>query len=157
MEKFTHKKMDPNEIPIIFVRDCKGNVQGKVSINEWNERRRPATLNELEIKLYRQSLVYYADQEYEKATDLLKFLIARTEYTRFEYIERLANIYHIMNEPVKEYQLLDTVLSVAELIALPAGLEKKLVRRLLRVKQQLSDQEKITCVFLGKCYDYFVE
>lgn len=139
MEKFTHKKMDPNEIPIIFVRDCKGNVQGKVSINEWNERRRPATLNELEIKLYRQSLVYYADQEYEKATDLLKFLIARTEYTRFEYIERLANIYHIMNEPVKEYQLLDTVLSVAELIALPAGLEKKLVRRLLRVKQQLSD------------------
>ena len=28
-----------------------------------------------------------------------------------------------MNEPVKEYQLLDTVLSVAELIALPAGLE----------------------------------
>lgn len=110
MEKFTHKKMDPNEIPIIFVRDCKGNVQGKVSINEWNERRRPATLNELEIKLYRQSLVYYADQEYEKATDLLKFLIARTEYTRFEYIERLANIYHIMNEPVKEYQLLDTVL-----------------------------------------------
>lgn len=136
MEKFTHKKMDPNEIPIIFVRDCKGNVQGKVSINEWNERRRPATLNELEIKLYRQSLVYYADQEYEKATDLLKFLIARTEYTRFEYIERLANIYHIMNEPVKEYQLLDTVLSVAELIALPAGLEKKLVRRLLRVKQQ---------------------
>ncbi|WP_316495937.1 hypothetical protein, partial [Enterococcus faecium] len=133
MEKFTHKKMDPNEIPIIFVRDCKGNVQGKVSINEWNERRRPATLNELEIKLYRQSLVYYADQEYEKATDLLKFLIARTEYTRFEYIERLANIYHIMNEPVKEYQLLDTVLSVAELIALPAGLEKKLVRRLLRV------------------------
>ncbi|HBM6571422.1 TPA: hypothetical protein LY843_002776, partial [Enterococcus faecium] len=109
---------------------------------EWNERRRPATLNELEIKLYRQSLVYYADQEYEKATDLLKFLIARTEYTRFEYIERLANIYHIMNEPVKEYQLLDTVLSVAELIALPAGLEKKLVRRLLRVKQQLSDQEK---------------
>ena len=122
MEKFTHKKMDPNEIPIIFVRDCKGNVQGKVSINEWNERRRPATLNELEIKLYRQSLVYYADQEYEKATDLLKFLIARTEYTRFEYIERLANIYHIMNEPVKEYQLLDTVLSVAELIALPAGL-----------------------------------
>ena len=131
MEKFTHKKMDPNEIPIIFVRDCKGNVQGKVSINEWNERRRPATLNELEIKLYRQSLVYYADQEYEKATDLLKFLIARTEYTRFEYIERLANIYHIMNEPVKEYQLLDTVLSVAELIALPAGLEKKLVLFLL--------------------------
>ena len=127
MEKFTHKKMDPNEIPIIFVRDCKGNVQGKVSINEWNERRRPATLNELEIKLYRQSLVYYADQEYEKATDLLKFLIARTEYTRFEYIERLANIYHIMNEPVKEYQLLDTVLSVAELIALPAGLEKKVL------------------------------
>lgn len=156
MEKFTHKKMDPNEIPIIFVRDCKGNVQGKVSINEWNERRRPATLNELEIKLYRQSLVYYADQEYEKATDLLKFLIARTEYTRFEYIERLANIYHIMNEPVKEYQLLDTVLSVAELIALPAGLEKKLVRRLLRVKQQLSDQEN-NLRFLGKCYDYFVE
>ena len=142
MEKFTHKKMDPNEIPIIFVRDCKGNVQGKVSINEWNERRRPATLNALEIKLYRQSLVYYADQEYEKATDLLKFQIARTEYTRFEYIERLANIYHIMNEPVKEYQLLDTVLSVAELIALPAGIEKKLVRRLLRVKLQLSDLEK---------------
>lgn len=133
--------MDPNEIPIIFVRDRKGNVQGKVSINEWNERRRPATLNELEIKLYRQALVYYGDQEYGKAIDLLKFLIARTEYTHFEYIERLANIYHIMNEPVKEYQLLDSVLSVAERIALPAGLEKKLVRRLLRVKQQLSDQE----------------
>ncbi|EMF0314843.1 hypothetical protein KDH33_000435 [Enterococcus faecium] len=142
MEKFTHKKMDPNEIPIIFVRDRKGNVQGKVSINEWNERCRPATLNELEIKLYRQALVYYGDQEYGKAIDLLKFLIARTKYTHFEYIERLANIYHIMNEPVKEYHLLDSVLSVAERIALPAGLEKKLVRRLLRVKQQLSDQEK---------------
>ena len=163
MEKFTHKKMDPNEIPIIFVRDCKGNVQGKVSINEWNERRRPATLNELEIKLYRQSLVYYADQEYEKATDLLKFLIARTEYTRFEYIERLANIYHIMNEPVKEYQLLDTVLSVAELIALPAGLEKKLVRRACgglcynsRLALQPNIQRRLAACSALACRNYYL-
>ena len=134
--------MDPNEIPIIFVRDCKGNVQGKVSINEWNERRRPATLNELEIKLYRQSLVYYADQEYEKATDLLKFLIARTEYTRFEYIERLANIYHIMNEPVKRISVIGHRLVSSRTDCPSCWIRKKLVRRLLRVKQQLSDQEK---------------
>ncbi|WP_410471135.1 KUP/HAK/KT family potassium transporter, partial [Enterococcus faecium] len=53
------------------------------------------------------------------------------------------NIYHIMNEPVKEYQLLDTVLSVAELIALPAGLEKKLVRRLLRSFTLVSEAIKL--------------
>ena len=122
MEKFTHKKMDPNEIPIIFVRDCKGNVQGKVSINEWNERRRMLPSMNWKSNCI-VNLLFITQIKSTKATDLLKFLIARTEYTRFEYIERLANIYHIMNEPVKEYQLLDTVLSVAELIALPAGLE----------------------------------
>lgn len=156
MEKFTHKKMDPNEIPIIFVRDCKGNVQGKVSINEWNERRRPATLNELEIKLYRQSLVYYADQEYEKATDLLKFLIARTEYTRFEYIERLANIYHIMNEP-QRISVIGHRLVSSRTDCPSCWIRKETSTPPFTSKATTIRSRKITCVFLGKCYDYFVE
>ncbi|WP_165006828.1 MULTISPECIES: hypothetical protein [unclassified Enterococcus] len=142
MERFLHKPSNPNEIPIIFVRDSNGNVQKKVSVNEWNKRYSPSSLNELEIKLYRQALVYYGDKEYEKAIDLLKFLIAKTDYTHFEYIERLANIYHLTEQPAKEYQLLVNVLAVAELVKLPSGIVKKMEKRVEKVKKILFNQEK---------------
>lgn len=142
MERFLHKPSNPNEIPIIFVRDSNGNVQKKVSVNEWNKRYSPSSLNELEIKLYRQALVYYGDKEYEKAIDLLKFLIAKTDYTHFEYIERLANIYHLTEQPAKEYQLLANVLAVAELVKLPSGIVKKMEKRVEKVKKILFNQEK---------------
>lgn len=112
-------------MPIIFVRDTKGNVQRKVSVKEWTNRYSPASLNELEIKLYRQALSYYSEKDYSKAIDLLKFLITRTGYTRFEYIERLATIYQILGNQQEEYLLLTTVLSAATLISLPSSLIKK--------------------------------
>ena len=98
-----------------------------------------ATLNELEIKLYRQSCLLRRSRVRESHR-FIEFLIARTEYTRFEYIERLANIYHIMNE-LTRISVIGHRLVSSRTDCLPAGLEKKLVRRLLRVKQQLSDQE----------------
>ncbi|MBF8807948.1 MAG: hypothetical protein IC227_05855 [Enterococcus lacertideformus] len=135
MERYIHKKMNYNEIPIIFVRDDKGNRPFKVSVKEWTNRYSPVSLNELEIKLYRQALVYYSEQDYPKAIDLLKFLISKTSYTHFEYIERLATIYQITNAPLKEFHLLSSALSVAEVI--PPALVKKLEKRSARVKEQL--------------------
>ena len=73
MEKI-HKKIDPNEIPIIFVRDVNGHTPTKVSVKEWTDRYSPVSLNELQIKLYRQALAYYSEKDYAKAIDLLKFL-----------------------------------------------------------------------------------
>lgn len=137
MERFIHKKMDPNEIPIIFVRDAKGNTPFKVSVKEWTNRYSPVSLNELEIKLYRQALVYYSEKDYSKAVDLLKYLISQTSYTHFEYIERLTTIYQLTNEPLKELQLLNSALSVAELTSLPSALIKKLEKRLGRAKEEL--------------------
>ncbi|MGM9902540.1 hypothetical protein A5844_000210 [Enterococcus sp. 10A9_DIV0425] len=134
MERFIHKKADPNEIPIIFVRDMNGNIQKKVSVNEWNNQYSPASLDLLEIKLYRQALTYYSEQNYEKAIDLLKFLIQQTGYTHFEYIERLATIYRKIEEPTKEYQLLASVLASAELIGIPTGLIRKMERRINQLK-----------------------
>lgn len=131
MERFIHKKIDPNDMPIIFVRDTKGNVQRKVSVKEWTNRYSPASLNELEIKLYRQALSYYSEKDYSKAIDLLKFLITRTGYTRFEYIERLATIYQILGNQQEEYLLLTTVLSAATLISLPSSLIKKIEKRVV--------------------------
>lgn len=129
------KKPNPNEIPIIFVRDDSGNVQGKVSVNEWTNRHRPSSLNQLEIKLYRQALAYYAEQDLEKAIDILKFLILQTEYTHFEYVERLANIYHLKNELQLELKLLSSTISVAEVTGLPSGLVRKIERRIERIKK----------------------
>ncbi|EOH89916.1 hypothetical protein ACTNBL_03030 [Enterococcus villorum] len=137
MERFIHKKRDPNEIPIIFVRDARGNTPFKVSVNEWTNRYSPLSLNELEIKLYRQALAYYSEKDYSKAIDLLKYLISQTSYTHFEYIERLATIYQIIDEPIKELQLLNSALSVAELISLPSALIKKLEKRRTHVKEKL--------------------
>ncbi|AUB52499.1 hypothetical protein [Enterococcus mundtii] len=138
MERFIHKKADPNEIPIIFVRDTAGNIQKKVSVNEWTNRYSPASLDLLEIKLYRQALTYYSEQDYEKAIDLLKFLIIQTGYTHFEYIERLATIYRKTHAEALEYQLLSSVLASAEIIGLPAGLIKKLERRIDQLKLSMA-------------------
>ncbi|MGG5358401.1 MULTISPECIES: hypothetical protein [unclassified Enterococcus] len=133
MKKFIQKKPHPNEMPIIIVRDSEGNVEKKVSVNEWNKRYRPASLNELEIKLYRQALAYYAEKDYGKAIDLLHFLIIHTEYTRYEYIERLANLYHFQGDLKKELQLIQSALAVAELVGLPQALIKKLEQRKSRL------------------------
>ncbi|ENZ5528586.1 hypothetical protein ACGWIJ_001355 [Enterococcus hirae] len=139
MEKI-HKKIDPNEIPIIFVRDVNGHTPTKVSVKEWTDRYSLVSLNELQIKLYRQALAYYSEKDYAKAIDLLKFLISQTNYTHFEYIERLATIYRIIDAPLKEFQLLSNTLSIANLIPLPSGLIKKLERRMITVKKMLDKE-----------------
>ncbi|MGX7172774.1 hypothetical protein [Enterococcus ratti] len=137
MERFIHKKIDPNEIPIIFVRDTTANTPLKVSVKEWTNRYSPVSLNELEIKLYRQALIYYTKKDYSKAIDLLKFLIVQTNYTHSEYIERLLTIYQIIDEPLKELQLLSSALAVSELISFPSTLIKKLEKRQSHVKEKI--------------------
>ncbi|MEY8444757.1 hypothetical protein AALA44_00810 [Enterococcus ratti] len=137
MERFIHKKIDPNEIPIIFVRDTTANTPLKVSVKEWTNRYSPVSLNKLEIKLYRQALIYYTKKDYSKAIDLLKFLIVQTNYTHFEYIERLLTIYQIIDEPLKELQLLSSALAVSELISFPSTLIKKLKKRQSHVKEKI--------------------
>lgn len=83
-------------------------------------------------------MTYYSEQDYEKAIDLLKFLIIQTGYTHFEYIERLATIYRKTHAEALEYQLLSSVLASAEIIGLPAGLIKKLERRIDQLKLSMA-------------------
>lgn len=101
------KRMDEsinnNDIPVIFISDSAGKIVEKISINEWRRRKKAAReIESFEIKLYREALNYYSNQELEKAEDLLLFLSERTRYSRYEYIERLANIYRQQKRIDKE-------------------------------------------------------
>ena len=59
-------------------------------------------IEEFEIKLYREAITYYTQEAYMQAADLLKFLISQTDYTHYEYVERLANIYRIQEDLMQE-------------------------------------------------------
>lgn len=107
MKKISEDLSHPSNVPVIFIYDQTGEISGKISINEWRTKKEEAQLlNELEIKLYRESIHYYTNREFSKAEDLLLFLISQTDYTHYEYVERLANLYRRQEKRSKEKELL---------------------------------------------------
>lgn len=107
MKKIQIDQTHPNDVPVIFLYDDHGQITGKISINEYKKQKEAVTLlEELEIKLYREALNYYSNNELDKAEDVLNYLILRTDYTHYEYVERLANIYRKQQRPSKEKSLL---------------------------------------------------
>ena len=107
MEKISKEICHPNDVPVIFIYNHQDEIIGKLSINEWKAQKKAAQLlNELEIKLYREAINYYTSNDFDKAEDILLFLILQTDYTHYEYVERLANLYRRNQRHSKEKELL---------------------------------------------------
>lgn len=133
MKKISEEQCHPNDVPIIFTYNYLGEIIGKISINEWKAKKEKAQLlNELEIKLYREAINYYTNNDFEKAEDILLFLILETDYTHYEYVERLANLYRRKKRSSKEKELL--LKARKNIIAFDAsdGIIRRIDKRLLK-------------------------
>ena len=133
MEKISKETCHPNDVPVIFIYNHKDEIIGKLSINEWKAQKKAAQLlNELEIKLYREAINYYTSNDFDKAEDILLFLILQTDYTHYEYVERLANLYRRNQRHSKEKELL--LKAKKNMLAFEAteGIIRRIDKRLLR-------------------------
>lgn len=133
MEKISKEICHPNDVPVIFIYNHQDEIIGKLSINEWKAQKKAAQLlNELEIKLYREAINYYTSNDFDKAEDILLFLILQTDYTHYEYVERLANLYRRNQRHSKEKELL--LKARKNMLAFEAteGIIRRIDKRLLR-------------------------
>lgn len=133
MEKISKETCHPNDVPVIFIYNHQDEIIGKLSINEWKAQKKAAQLlNELEIKLYREAINYYTSNDFDKAEDILLFLILQTDYTHYEYVERLANFYRRNQRHSKEKELL--LKARKNMLAFEAteGIIRRIDKRLLR-------------------------
>ena len=133
MEKISKETCHPNDVPVIFIYNHQDEIIGKLSINEWKAQKKAAQLlNELEIKLYREAINYYTSNDFDKAEDILLFLILQTDYTHYEYVERLANLYRRTQRHSKEKELL--LKARKNMLAFEAteGIIRRIDKRLLR-------------------------
>ncbi len=133
MEKISKETCHPNDVPVIFIYNHQDEIIGKLSINEWKAQKKAAQrLNELEIKLYREAINYYTSNDFDKAEDILLFLILQTNYTHYEYVERLANLYRRNQRHSKEKELL--LKARKNMLAFEAteGIIRRIDKRLLR-------------------------
>lgn len=133
MEKISKEICHPNDVPVIFIYNHQDEIIGKLSINEWKAQKKAAQLlNKLEIKLYREAINYYTSNDFDKAEDILLFLILQTDYTHYEYVERLANLYRRNQRHSKEKELL--LKARKNMLAFEAteGIIRRIDKRLLR-------------------------
>ena len=133
MEKISKETCHPNDVPVLFIYNHQDEIIGKLSINEWKAQKKAAQLlNELEIKLYREAINYYTSNDFDKAEDILLFLILQTDYTNYEYVERLANLYRRNQRHSKEKELL--LKAKKNMLAFEAteGIIRRIDKRLLR-------------------------
>ena len=133
MEKISKETCHPNDVPVIFIYNHQDEIIGKLSINELKAQKKAAQrLNELEIKLYREAINYYTSNDFDKAEDILLFLILQTDYTHYEYVERLANLYRRNQRHSKEKELL--LKARKNMLAFEAteGIIRRIDKRLLR-------------------------
>mgnify|MGYP003589546467 FL=1 len=133
MEKISKETCHPNDVPVIFIYNHQDEIIGKLSSNEWKAQKKAAQLlNELEIKLYREAINYYTSNDFDKAEDILLFLILQTDYTHYEYVERLANLYRRNQRHSKEKELL--LKAKKNMLAFEAteGIIRRIDKRLLR-------------------------
>lgn len=136
MQKINQETKHPNDVPVIFLTDPTGKVVRKISINEWRSLRAdtdPDQIEELDIKLYREAISFYLQEDYPKAKDLLHFLINKTDYTHYEYVERLATIYRLEHEPAKEKALLSKAFHAIKLLESSEGILRRIEKRLARI------------------------
>lgn len=131
MKKIKNEMKHPNDVPVIFSYDDQGRIVDKVSVNEWKQKmKKSQLLEEFDIKLYRAAIDYYCVKDFSKAVDLLLYLIANTNYTHYEYVERLANIYHQEKQIKKEKELLITARKHIEPVELSIGVLQRIDKRL---------------------------
>ena len=133
MEKISKEICHPNDVPVIFIYNHQDEIIGKLSINEWKAQKKAAQLlNDLEIKLYREAINYYTSNDFDKAEDILLFLILQTDYTHYEYVERLANLYRRNQRHSKEKDIL--LKARKNMLAFEAteGIIRRIDKRLLR-------------------------
>lgn len=134
MKKIKQEAKHPNDVPVIFLTDATGKVVRKISINEWRAlKATPDHIEELDIKLYREAISFYLQEDYAKAKDLLHFLINKTDYSHYEYVERLANIYRIENRPAKEKDLLLTAYHAIKPLDSSEGILRRIENRLHKI------------------------
>lgn len=134
MKKIKQEAKHPNDVPVIFLTDPTGKVVRKISINEWRAlKANPDQIEELDIKLYREAISFYLQEDYAKAKDLLHFLINKTDYSHYEYVERLANIYRIENRPAKEKDLLLTAYHAIKPLDSSEGILRRIENRLQKI------------------------
>ncbi len=135
------KKGHPKDVPLSIyyiystqsIYNHQDEIIGKLSINEWKAQKKAAQLlNELEIKLYREAINYYTSNDFDKAEDILLFLILQTDYTHYEYVERLANLYRRNQRHSKEKELLLTAKKNMLAFEATEGIIRRIDKRLLR-------------------------
>ncbi|KAF1302905.1 hypothetical protein IV487_00455 [Enterococcus saccharolyticus] len=136
MKKIQNEQTHPNDVPVIFLYDANGQITGKISVNEWKKQKQEAKLlEELEIKLYREAITYYGNNECTKAEDLLTYLIARTDYTHYEYVERLANIYRRQGRLASEKRLLLCARKNVDSLDFSEGIIRRIDKRLTKLEE----------------------
>lgn len=136
MKKIHQEQAHPNDVPVIFSYDATGQIASKLSVNEWKKQKQQAKLlEELEIKLYRETITYYSNNELEKAEDLLLYLIACTDYTHYEYVERLANIYRKQQRFTKEKELLILTRKNLGSVEFSEGILRRISKRITKLEE----------------------
>ena len=134
MQKIKPDLKHPNDVPVIFLTDPTGKVVRKISINEWRSLKADLhAIEELDIKLYREAISFYLQEDYPKAKDLLHFLINKTDYTHYEYVERLATIYRLENEYAKEKALLLKAFQSIKQVESSEGILRRIEKRLAKI------------------------
>lgn len=134
MQKINPESKHPNDVPVIFLTDPTGKVMRKISINEWRALHADTDrIEELDIKLYREAISFYLQEDYPKAKDLLYFLINKTNYTHYEYVERLANIYRLEQESAKEKALLLKAFQAINQLESVEGILRRIENRLEKI------------------------
>lgn len=140
MEKINQESRHPNDVPVIFLYDENGKIKRKISINEWRSIKAVSQeIETFEIKLYREAINYYTAKDYIKACDLLNFLISRTDFTHFEYVERLANIYRKQQKIQLEKQLLLNARKSIKALEYTEGIIQRIDKRLEKIENSLSN------------------
>lgn len=135
-----------NELAVMILTDDDGHVIERLTVEEWLKRQ---TMDEhredYEIKLYREALNYYASADYPKAEDLLVYLCEIYDYSRYEYIERLANLYRNQDRIDKERMVL---LMARRNTSMPALLER-IDRRLALLDKKIILKQRQVNLQLG--------
>ena len=106
----------------------------KISINEWRDLKANSQKSKnLKSSYTGEAITYYTQEAYMQAADLLKFLISQTDYTHYEYVERLANIYRIQEDLMQEKQLLLAARSSIRNLEFSEGIIKRIDQRLAKI------------------------
>lgn len=142
-ENMPIEKSQQKQQPVIIVKDDNGQILRKVSVKEWLENHPfNADKEDFELKLYREALNYFYLKQYDQAEDLLIYLCEATHYQRYEYIERVATLYHTQNRLDKERCILLLAKRMQEKNEAPKELLQRITRRLDKVDEQLNHYQK---------------